>query len=213
MSVAAALRQHAGSFLSSLKQVGKGLHPHVHQVLSVLTRCRSGDLGGVMYDCDGCGRRHWVGRSCGNRHCSTCQQHKTAEWLEKQTSRLLPVAHFLVTFTLPKEVRWLLRAFPKDGYEALLAAVNKAVKNRTRYSKYLTDCELGYMAVLHTWGRDFMTFHPHVHCLIPAGAPAKDGSRWHATTDNFLFPHQALINDYRRFFQQECEERGLADKA
>ena len=30
-----------------------------------------------LYHCDDCGRAHWVGRSCGNRHCPTCGRDKT----------------------------------------------------------------------------------------------------------------------------------------
>jgi len=48
--------------------------------------------------------------------CPTCQIDKAATWLEKQTSRLLPVHHFLVTFNVPQEARMTLRArFPRDG--------------------------------------------------------------------------------------------------
>ena len=35
---------------------------------------------------------------------------------------LLPVQHFLVTFTVPDELRSLLRVCPKEGYDAIFAA-------------------------------------------------------------------------------------------
>ena len=72
-------------------------------------RCRTGQLGGVQWHCTGCGRSHWVGRSCGNRHCPTCGHQRTHQWLAKQSQKLLPgVHHFLVTFTVPKELRCVL---------------------------------------------------------------------------------------------------------
>ncbi len=44
---------------------------------------------------------HALGRSCGNRHCPSCQRDKAEAWLENHTDRLLPCPYFLVTFTLP----------------------------------------------------------------------------------------------------------------
>jgi hypothetical protein len=72
----------------------------VERVISLITRCRTGALGGVHYQCDGCGREHWVGRSCGNRHGATCGHEKGQLWIEKQRDSLMPVHHFLVTFTV-----------------------------------------------------------------------------------------------------------------
>jgi hypothetical protein len=55
-------------------------------------------------------------RSCGNRHCPNCQKEKTQAWLEKQTQKLLPVQHFVVTFTVPQELRRLLHGNQKAGF-------------------------------------------------------------------------------------------------
>jgi hypothetical protein len=115
-SVQQALRTHGPAYVEKFGQ----RMPRVHQkVLAAIARCRTGELGGVVYECDACGHRHWVGRSCGNRHCPTCQHEKTAAWLEKQTQRLLPVHHFLVTVTVPEALRLTLRANQRAGYDAL----------------------------------------------------------------------------------------------
>src|SRR5213083_2962792 len=36
--------------------------------------------------------------------------------------------------------------------------------------------EMGLLAVLQTWTRD-LRFHPHVHCVVPAGGLSPDGLR------------------------------------
>ncbi len=95
ISVANCLRQHAPAYLA---EFGESVPLGHRKVLAAIMRCRTGELGGVLYRCEGCGREHWVGRSCGNRHCPTCGRDKTTRWLEKQARRLLPVHHFLVTF-------------------------------------------------------------------------------------------------------------------
>lgn len=86
VSVADCLRQHGGAYLN---RYGDSVPLGHRKVLSAITRCRTGELGGVLYQCDRCDREHWVGRSCGNRHCPTCGIDKTADWLEEQTARLL----------------------------------------------------------------------------------------------------------------------------
>ena len=95
-SVADCLRQHAPAYL---KQFGDDVPLGHRKVISLITRCRTGELGNVQYQCQRCGREHWVGRSCGNRHCPGCGKEQTYAWLEKQTSRLMPVHHFLITMT------------------------------------------------------------------------------------------------------------------
>jgi len=39
--------------------------------------------------------------------CSQCQNHETSQWLDRQFAKLLPVEYFMVTFTLPYELRSL----------------------------------------------------------------------------------------------------------
>jgi len=118
-TVADCLRQHGEAYL---EQFGDDVPLGHRKVLGLITRCRTGELGATVYQCQDCGRQHWVGRSCGNRHCPTCQHEKTAAWLAKQTDRLLPVHHFLITFTLPSQLRLPVRAHAKAGYQTLFSA-------------------------------------------------------------------------------------------
>ena len=106
-TVADCLRQHGDAFL---RQYSDKISLQQRKVLSAITRCRTGELGHVIFECGGCKRQHWVGRSCGNRHCPSCQHEKTQKWLQKQTDRLLPVQHCLVTVTVPDELRSLSAA-------------------------------------------------------------------------------------------------------
>ena len=109
-SVADALRQHAPQYL---KTFGDRVPLGHRKVLSYIVRCGTGELGNLRYQCKSCGQRHWVGRSCGNRHCPSCQKDKTVLWLANQTDKLLPVQHFVVTFTVPEELRSVLAPIKK----------------------------------------------------------------------------------------------------
>ena len=181
------------------------------KVLSAITRCRTGELGGVRYECDDCGREHWVGRSCGNRHCPNCGKDKSTRWLEKQSDRLLPVHHFLVTFTVPGQVRSVLRGSQRDGYAALFDAGAESIVDVGSATKSLTGCQLGFFGVLHTWGRDPMIYHPHVHFVVPGGGVSEDGAVWKATPENFLFHHATLIRVYKAKLADHLRACGLYD--
>jgi hypothetical protein len=51
------------------------------------------------------------------------------------------------------------------------------------------------VGVLHTWGRN-LSYHPHVHYLLPAGGLDADGC-WRAAHKSFLFPVKALSRIFR----------------
>jgi hypothetical protein len=212
-SVADCLRQHAPAYLETFADDVPTGH---RKVLGAITRCRTGELGGVLYQCRDCGREHWVGRSCGNRHCPNCQIDKTAEWLEKQTSRLLPVHHFLVTFTVPQELRMPLRGCQSDGYRALFTAAADSLRDVASATRSLRGCQLGYFGVLQTWGRDPLVYHPHVHFVVPGGGVKVDEAgqalAWQATADNFLVHHGTLIRVYKAKLTDALRACGIYDE-
>lgn len=208
-SVADCLRQHAPEYL---QEFGDRVPLGHRKVISAITRCRTGELGGVVYQCDDCGREHWVGRSCGNRHCPNCQKEKTQQWLAKQTGRLLPVHHFLVTFTVPDELRSVLRANQKAGYDALFNSGKGTICKLLANPRYLGTSKVGFFGVLQTWGRDPMVYHPHVHFVVPGGGVSEDGTKWLATPRDFLFPHARAIRLYKKLFADAMRQAGLYEQ-
>jgi hypothetical protein len=61
-SVADCLRQHAPAYL---EKFGERVPMGHRKVIAAITRCRTGELGGVIYQCvdRDCGREHWVARA------------------------------------------------------------------------------------------------------------------------------------------------------
>ena len=56
---------------------------------------------------------------------------------------------------------------------------------------------IGILAVLHSWSQN-LQFHPHLHCLIPAGGLTPDNSRWIATKRHgFFLPVRVLSRMFR----------------
>lgn len=208
--VADCLRQHGDAYLDHF---GDAVPLGHRKVLSAITRCRTGELGGVLYRCDCCGREHWVGRSCSNRHCPTCGIDKTATWLDKQTARLLPVHHFLVTFTVPQELRLPLRRNQCDGYRALYDAAAESLRDVAAGTRALRGCKLGYFGILQTWGRDPLVYHPHIHFVVPGGGVQLDGKgnalAWKSTAKNFLVYHPTLIRVFKGKLTDALRDCGI----
>ena len=207
-SVADVLRRHGGAYL---ERFGATMPAEHKQVLQAISACRTGQLGMVCYACSSCGRSHLIGRSCGNRHCPTCQQDKTKAWLEKQTSRLLPCPYFLLTFTVPEALRGFMRSHQRAAYAALFEASSEAIKTLATNPRHLGSALPGFFGVLHTWGRT-LDYHPHVHYVVPGGGVSDDRSRWLPSGALFYLPVFALSILFRAKFRAAMARAGLLDK-
>src|SRR4051795_4270216 len=207
-SVAEGVRQYGGAYL---EQFGATM-PSAHQkVLDAIAKCRTGELGLVLYRCECCGQIRAMGRSCGDRHCPACQRDKAEAWLEKQTDRLLPCPYFLVTFTLPAALRDVARGHQRTVYSALFEASSEALRALAADPKFVGTNRLGFFGVLHTWGRT-LEYHPHVHYVIPGGGVSADGSCWLPSRADFLVPVEALSIIFRAKFRDLLAREGLLNR-
>jgi hypothetical protein len=176
------------------------------KVMRAVETCRTAELGGHLKQCDTCGFEHPTYNSCRNRHCPKCQSLAKAQWLQKQTSELLPVGYFHLVFTLPHELNRLILAHKK----ILLALLFKAVSETLlEFGQSRLGATVGIIAVLHTWDQTLKD-HFHLHCLVPAGALSFDHHRWISARKNFLFPVTALSQVFRGKFldllHQACDK-------
>jgi hypothetical protein len=204
-TVADVVRRYGADYL---QRFGDAMPVQHQKVLAALAACRTGELGTVVFACSACGQRHHIGRSCGNRHCPSCQHDKTRAWLHKQSDRLLPTSYFLVTFTLPAELRDLVRSHQRFGYDALLGSSSEALRLLAADPKFVGTLCPGFSAILHTWGRT-LSYHPHVHFIVAGGGPSQDGSQWLASKANFYAPDHALSRLFRAKFRDALQQAGL----
>jgi hypothetical protein len=193
------------------KKFGDRMSRDQLQVMKSLERCRTGELGAALYRCDACGRDHVVPQSCGNRHCPQCQGHKAKEWLDEQLEKLLPCPYFLITFTVPKELRRFVRAHPRECYRAMFQASAATLIELAKNPKYVGSRRLGFTGVLHTWGRT-LSYHPHVHFIVPGGAIGEDGTEWLPSRADFFVPVRAASVIFRAKFKELLAEAGLIDQ-
>lgn len=178
------------------RQFGAQILPSHRRAVQAILTCRTRALGGEVYRCANCRRDHFVYHSCNHRACPQCGHADATEWIARQKLKLLPVPYYLVTFTVPEGLRAWLRSHQKAGYGALLQESAGTLQDVARRAKYL-GAELGCLSVLHTWGRQ-LQYHPHVHCVVPAGGLRADGLRWcRPQSPDFFLPQIVLAARFR----------------
>jgi len=143
-------RAHGPAYLT---RFGSSLPSNHNKVIEAIIGCASPANESLSYGCEACAQEQLLPRCCGKRHCPGCQQHKAYAWLDTQLQRQLPTHHFMLTFTVPEQLRPFIRAHQRIGYGALFEASAGAIKKLAPDPKYIgADCP-GFLGVLHTWGR------------------------------------------------------------
>lgn len=191
-----------------LRTYGEAMPLEHKKVIAAIINCRMEGNGSFVYRCEECGELHVVHRSCGNRHCPQCQGHKTRLWLERQLGRQLPGHHFMVTFTVPKEIRPFMRSHQRVTYSALFSASADAMNALAKDPKFIGSDLSGFFGVLHTWGRQ-LQYHPHIHYVVPGGALSTRDGLWHPSNIAFYLPVKALSPIFRAKFRDQMEKAGL----
>jgi Putative transposase/Transposase zinc-binding domain len=182
-----------------LDRFGQDLLPSHRRAIGDLLACRTEALGGQLLQCDRCGQEHHVYHSCRNRSCPKCHRLETEAWLAARRQELLPVSYFHVVSTVPQELREIIRRHQQDLYDILLRAAAQALLKLAADPHYVGGL-IGVLCVLHTWSRT-LAYHPHVHCLVPAGGVSADRTQWQPARRSYLVPVHALAPLFRGVFR------------
>lgn len=205
MTLADLLRRHWPEYVRSNGGAGKIPASHWRAVEAVLS-CRTPRLGGHVHACTDCGGEHFAYHSCNHRACPRCGGREQQLWAARQQARRLPVPYFMLTFTVPEQLRAFFRCHQRIAYRLLFNAASGAVRELFANPKHF-GAQPGFTAVLHTWTRQ-MQFHPHLHLLVPAAALSEDGcAAVRARHPDFLLPHAPLARCYRRRFLAELRTK------
>jgi hypothetical protein len=192
------------------ERFGARMRPSQLKVMRDIERCRTPVLGGHLRQCDHCARLQYSYHSCRNRHCPKCQGDHTQSWLDEQQARLLACPYYLVTFTIPDQLRALARSRPKILYGILISCAAQALQKLLADPRWL-GARPGMLAVLHSWTRTLL-YHPHAHFLVTAGGLTADQQAWRRPArQDFLIPCRALSVIFRAKVRQALEQAELLD--
>lgn len=179
-------------------QYADRLLPGHRNALNAIRRCRTPDSGELHVRCTECEQTEWRPLSCGHRSCPKCQNHEASQWLGRQQAKLLPVNYFMLTFTLPYELRPLAWSFQEQIYAMLFACAVSTLRDFGLNPKHL-GADLGMTAVLHTQTRR-LDYHPHLHVIVPGGGVDKSRRQWRKIKGKYLFNAFNLAKVFRARF-------------
>ena len=192
------VRRHGQEYL---ERHGASVLPSHARAIEQISRCRTAALGGHLAECESCHKQHLLYHSCRHRACPQCGSLRTTRWIERQQELLLPVPYFHVVFTLPSELRRVVRSNQKVLLRVLFRAAYESLAELCQDPHFL-GAQIGALAVLHTWTRT-LSWHPHVHMLVPGGGLAADGETWVSAPrrkKRYLVPAAALSEKFRGRF-------------
>jgi len=167
------------------------------KAMNAIQKCRTAELGGHLDICSSCGYSKPSYNSCRNRFCPKCQSLAKEKWINNQKCDLLNVQYFHVVFTVPAELNPVFYENQSICYNLLFRSVSETLQELAHDKKYL-GASLGFTAVLHTWGQN-LHYHPHIHCIVPAGGLDKSGV-WKNSRKKFFLPVKVLSAKFRGKF-------------
>jgi hypothetical protein len=201
LEVADVFRRFGPAFID---QHGASFSTVRRRAMTAIGNCRTAALGGHVERCGDCGHDRVSYNSCRNRNCPKCQGLARAQWLADRQAELLDVPYFHVVFTVPDEIARIAFQNQTLVYDILFQATSETLRTIGADPKHL-GAEIGFLAVLHTWGQNLM-HHPHLHCLVPGGGIAPGGDRWITCRAGFFLPVKVLSRMFRAVFLRYLEK-------
>jgi hypothetical protein len=174
-----------------------------------MTHCRTAEMGGHVHACPDCGKQSFAFHSCNHRSCPQCGGMDTAKWVHRELGKRVGAPYFMVTFTVPAELRGLFQGKQaKQAYDLFFQAASSALKDVLANPRWLGAKTSGFTMILHTWNQR-MGFHPHLHAIVPGAGLDGGGTVVSVKNANFLVPQKALRQVFRARFRDLLAATGL----
>ncbi|MBN9692472.1 MAG: transposase zinc-binding domain-containing protein, partial [Verrucomicrobia bacterium] len=142
-SVLGVLRRFLPEFLATKP----ALSADQHRALWAISHCRTAAMGGRALACTDCRQIHFAWHSCNHKACPQCGRAATAQWVQRELQKLVEAPYFLVTFTLPAQLRTcFFGPFAKEAYDLFFAAVSGALSEKLATAKGLRATTSGFTA-------------------------------------------------------------------
>ncbi len=163
-----------------------------HQAMRAIERCRTKLLGGEVKACVQCGYVDENYLSCRNRNCPKCQGSLRWKWVSARQAELLPIPYYHAVTTLP-ELLNVVALYNKEVIYEIFYQASAAALLAFGWDQKFLGAQLGFIAILHTWGQT-LNYHVHWHFIVTGGGIPADEQRWKPLPyrKKFLFPVEAV---------------------
>ena len=181
------------------RNIGKmnNLTGYEWSVFNKIQNCRTIRVPNTYYCCDHCGEMHPVFKSYRDRMCPLCNNSSSLKWVAKREAELLPTTYFMITYTIPSELRTLFLYNKKVCYNLLFKASSQSLTKRIETGFRSFKGKAGFYALLHTWDQK-INHHPHIHIVIPSGCLSSDKTLWNKSLPAFILPIWQLSTDFKK---------------
>ena len=182
--------------------------PGQRKALNALKICRTKFSPVMQVSCTDCDHQSFIPHSCGHRNCPHCQHHESQFWIENQLKKQLPCDYFMLTFTLPAQLRPLAGRHQKLVYRLMFDCAWETLQSFSRNDQKLRG-DPGMIAVLHTHARN-LDYHPHIHTVMPATVVDRLNKVTRTKHGKYLFHHKALAKVFRGKLLSKLAKKNLA---
>ena len=171
------LEDHSDEFFNKYGEQVDKYRPNAYTEIRKVIDCHNKNLGCSLYQCPNCGDFVFIGHTCKSRLCTSCGYKYKNERVENILEAAYACNHRQIVFTIPEELRYIFYYPYDERIDILFEAVNETIysllnisykKNKfgkTKKYKSRTKWSPGFLAFLHTFGRD-LKWNPHIHVLI-----------------------------------------------
>ncbi len=181
-------------------------------VFNKILNCRTEEVPFIYTSCDTCHAVHPVYKSCKDRMCPVCNASAPVKWVAKREAELLETGYFLLTYTVPSQLRGLFLLNKKICYDILFKAMNRSLAEGIKNNDRAFHGKGGYFSMLHTWNQRWL-YQPHLHVVVPAGCISDDGTEWIKSNPSFFLPVKKMSADFRNkflfFLKKELKNNSL----
>ena len=192
-------------FLPEFLRDATCLNPAQRRAVWAITHCRTPTMGGHLHACEPCGTREFRFHSCNHRSCPQCGRAATVEWVQRELTRRVAAPYFMVTFTLPAELRPLFfTPWAREIYALFFDAAAHALRQPLAQPRWLAAATSGFSLALHTWNQRLL-FHPHLHAIVPGAGLHADGRVVSVPSATFLVPKAQVRREFRARFRAGLE--------
>jgi len=190
-------------FLPDFLRERPAVSPAQRRAIFAINHCRTPVMGGHLHACGECGTTEFAYHSCNHRSCPQCGRGATFQWVERELGKCVGAPYFMVTFTLPEELRSLFFSpAAKEAYQIFFAAASEALAGTLAKPRWLGAQTSGFTMVLHTWNQR-LHFHPHLHCIVPGAGLNENGRVVIVKSERFLVPQPVLRRAFRARFREK----------
>lgn len=190
-----------------LRRYGDSMLLEERKALQSILQCRTPVMGGRRYRCAHCGQDHYAYHSCNHRICPRCGAADARDWVAGKLESRLPVAHYMVTFTLPAQLRGLCRRHAAAFLGLFFSCSARAIKDVLKQRRILGG-ECGFIGFLQTWTQE-LELHPHIHYIVPGAGIDAGGKLRHPKRPRWLAYGEVFAKRLKSLLLKALRREGL----